>query len=107
LTKASRVRETVVAGKQLGLDEDTINDYAWRLGYLERFFGRFRIGEISPQLVDRFRDELHEQAETIRKAQQRALTDKGRRPLMETVPTSAGGPTNGGGGRSRTPRLTR
>jgi hypothetical protein len=60
--------------KQLGLDEDTINDYEWRLGYLERFFGRFRIGEISPQLVDRFRDELHEQAETIRKAQERVRT---------------------------------
>ncbi len=71
--------------KQLGLDEDTINDYEWRLGYLERFFGRFRIGEISPLVVDRFRDELHEQAETIRKAQERARTEKGRRPLMETV----------------------
>ena len=71
--------------KQLGLDEDTINDYEWRLGYLERFFGRFRIGEISPQVVDRFRDELHEQAETIRKAQERARTDKGRRPLMAIV----------------------
>jgi hypothetical protein len=23
----------------LGLDEDTVNDYEWRLGYLERFFG--------------------------------------------------------------------
>ena len=52
--------------KQLGLDEDTINDYEWRLGYLERFFGRYRLSEITPQLVDRFRDELHEQAETIR-----------------------------------------
>ena len=31
--------------------------------------GRLRISEISPQLVDRFRDELLEQAETIRKAQ--------------------------------------
>jgi integrase len=71
--------------KQLGVDEDTINDYEWRLGYLQRFFGRFRLGEISPQLVDRFRDELHEQAETIRKAQERARTEKGRRPLMETV----------------------
>jgi hypothetical protein len=76
--------------KQVGLDEDTINDYAWRFGYLERFFGRFRISEISPQLVDRFRNELHEQAETIRKAQQRALTDKGRRPLMETVTDKRG-----------------
>ena len=76
--------------KQLGLDEDTINDYEWRLGYLERFFGRFRIGEISPQLVDRFRDELHEQAETIRRAQERARAGKGRRPLMETVTDKRG-----------------
>jgi len=71
--------------KQLGLDQDTVNDYAWRLGYLERFFGRYRLGEITPQLVDCFRDELHEQAETIRRAQERARTDKDRRPLMETV----------------------
>ena len=67
------------------LTEDTINDYEWRLGYLERFFGRYRLSEITPQLVDRFRDELHEQAETIRRAQERARSDKGRRPLMETV----------------------
>jgi integrase len=71
--------------KRLGLDADTINDCEWRLGYLERFFGRYRLGEITPQLVDRFRDELHEQAETIRRAQERARSDKGRRPLMETV----------------------
>ena len=71
--------------KQLGLDEDTINDYEWRLGYLERFFGRYRLREITPQLVDRFRDELHEQSETIRRAQERPHTEKGRRPLMETV----------------------
>ena len=71
--------------KQLGLDEDTINDYEWRLSYLERFFGRFTIGEVTPQLVDRFRDELHEQSETIRRAQDRARTDKRRKPLMETV----------------------
>jgi hypothetical protein len=67
--------------KRLGLDEDTINDYEWRLGYLERFFGRFRIGEISPQVVDRFRDELHEQAETIRKVPRSApapIKDGGR-----------------------------
>jgi hypothetical protein len=31
--------------KQLGLDEDTVNDYEWRLGYLERFFGRYRLSE--------------------------------------------------------------
>ena len=47
----------------------------------ERFFGRYRLSEITPQLVDRFRDELHEQAETIRRAQERARTDKARRAL--------------------------
>ena len=76
--------------KQLGLDEDTVNDYEWRLGYLERFFGRYRLGEITPRLVDRFRDELHEQAETIRRAQERARTETGRRPLMETVTDKRG-----------------
>lgn len=33
--------------KQLGLDEDTINDYQWRLGYLQRFFDRYRLSEIT------------------------------------------------------------
>jgi integrase len=76
--------------KQLGLDEDTINDYEWRLRYLERFFGRYQLREITPRVVDRFRDELHEQAETIRRAQERAHTEKGRRPLMETVTDKRG-----------------
>jgi hypothetical protein len=31
--------------KRLGLDGDTINDYEWRLGYLARFFGRYRLSE--------------------------------------------------------------
>ena len=35
--------------KQLGLDEDTVNDYEWRLGYLERFFDRYRLGEITAE----------------------------------------------------------
>jgi integrase len=76
--------------KQLGLDEDTINGYEWRLGYLQRFFGRFRLGEISPELIDRFRDELHEQSETIRKAQERARGEKGRPLLTETVTDKRG-----------------
>ncbi|MEO8967210.1 MAG: phage integrase SAM-like domain-containing protein [Solirubrobacteraceae bacterium] len=70
--------------KQLGLDEDTVNDYQWRLGYLERFFGRYRLSEISPRLVDRFRDKLHEQAEAIR-----AATARGR-VLKETVTDKRG-----------------
>ena len=76
--------------KRLGLDEDTVNDYDWRLGYLERFFGRYRLSEITPQLIDRFRDELYEQGETIRRARARARTDKTRRALMETVTDKRG-----------------
>src|SRR5947209_4792274 len=34
--------------KHLGLDEDTINDYEWRLSYLKRFFARYRLRELSP-----------------------------------------------------------
>ncbi len=93
--------------KQFGLDPDTINDYQWRLGYLQRFFDRYRLSEITPRLVDRFRDELHEQAETIRRAQERASTENGRRPLMERSPTSAAVPTSAGAGRFRTRRSTR
>jgi integrase len=70
--------------KQLGLDEDTINDYEWRLNYLERFFGRYRLSEITPRVVDCFRDELHEQAEAIR-----AATARGR-VLNETVTDKRG-----------------
>jgi hypothetical protein len=70
--------------KQLGLDHDTINDYEWRLSYLERFFGRYRLSEITLRLVDRFRDELHEQAEAIRTA-----TARGR-VLKETVTDKRG-----------------
>lgn len=65
--------------KQLGLDGDTVNDYEWRLKYLEAFFGRYRLTEITPRLVDRFRDELHEQAEAIRAAAGRG------RAFTETV----------------------
>lgn len=65
--------------KQLGLDDDTINDYEWRLKYLEAFFGRYRLTEITPRLVDRFRDELQEQAEAIRAAAARGHV------LIETV----------------------
>jgi len=55
--------------KQLDLAEKTFVDYSWRLAYLERFFGRYRLSEITPRLVDRFRDELAEQAQTIRLAE--------------------------------------
>ena len=41
--------------KQLGLDQDTVNDYEWRLGYLERFFGRYRLNEMTPRVSRRMR----------------------------------------------------
>ena len=71
--------------KQLGLHADTVNDYEWRLTYLERFFGRYRLREITPRLVDQFRDELREQSVVIRRAQDRADNDKRRTALTETV----------------------
>ena len=70
--------------KQLDLAEKTFVDYSWRLAYLERFFGRYRLSEITPRLVDRFRDELAEQAQTIRMAEQRG------RPVMETATDKRG-----------------
>ena len=83
------VREQLVAD-QAPPDESTRGDYEWRLGYLHRFFDRYRLGEITTRLVDRFRDELHEQAATIRSAQERARPEKGRKPLMETVTDKRG-----------------
>lgn len=65
--------------KRLRVGDSTVADYGWRLGYLERFFGRYRLSEITPRLVDRFRDELRDQAEAIREAAERG------RPLLEPV----------------------
>jgi integrase len=65
--------------KRLRVEAATVNDYEWRLDYLQRFFGRYKLAEIDVALVDRFRDELHEQSETIRRAAAR------ERPVMETV----------------------
>jgi hypothetical protein len=55
-------------GKQLTLDDKTVVDYQWRLSYLHRFFDRYRLSEITVRVVDRFRDELADHAETIRQA---------------------------------------
>jgi integrase len=54
------------------------------LNYLRQFFGRYKLSEIDVALVDRFRDELHEQAETIRAAAARG------RPIIETVTDRSG-----------------
>ena len=59
--------EALVALQAARPREKTFIDYSWRLGYLQRFFGRYRLSEITPRLVDRFRDELAEQAQTIRR----------------------------------------
>jgi integrase len=65
--------------KQLRVEAATVSDYEWRLDYLRRFFGRYQLSEIDVALVDRFRDELREQSETIRAAAARG------RPVIETV----------------------
>jgi integrase len=65
--------------KRLSVEASTVHDYEWRLGYLRRFFGRYQLGEVDVALVDRFRDELREQAETVRAAAARG------RPLTYTV----------------------
>jgi integrase len=65
--------------KRLRISENTIVDYEWRLSYLRRFFDRYDLSRIDVALVDRFRDELSQEAETIRLA-----TERGRR-LTETV----------------------
>jgi hypothetical protein len=76
--------------KQQRIGESTAGDYEWRLGYLQRFFGRYQLREITTPVVDRFRDELHDQAETIRAAQARAAASKNCRPLMDTVTDKRG-----------------
>ncbi|MGA2013215.1 MAG: tyrosine-type recombinase/integrase [Solirubrobacteraceae bacterium] len=76
--------------KRLRVDQKTVSDYEWRLGYLLRFFGRYQLAEITTAVVDRFRDELHDQAETIRAAQARAATNESARPLMDTVTDKRG-----------------
>jgi hypothetical protein len=64
--------------KQLRIDQSTVSDYQWRLGYLQRFFGRYQLLEISTELVDRFRDELHDQAHTLPAARERTATNQNR-----------------------------
>jgi hypothetical protein len=76
--------------KRLRIGERTASDYQLRLDYLQRFFGRYQLREISTATVDRFRDELKDQAETIRVAQARAAESKTARPLMETVTDKRG-----------------
>jgi hypothetical protein len=67
------------SSKQLSIGENTVNDCEWRPAAPQRFFGRFALSEIDVALVGRFRDELRQQAETLRVAAER------EKPLIETV----------------------
>jgi integrase len=70
--------------KRRRVDTATVSDYEWRLRYLDRFFGRYRLSEIDVRLINRFRDELADQGATIRRAAERG------RVLQETITDSSG-----------------
>jgi integrase len=72
-------REIVEAKKSLGLDDDTIEDLEWRLGYLIAAYGRLELLEINVARVDGLRNDLAKRSRVIREAAARG------KPLMETV----------------------
>ncbi|HUN77417.1 MAG TPA: hypothetical protein VMU32_00695 [Solirubrobacteraceae bacterium] len=72
-------RAVVEAKRSHGLDEDTMADVEWKLGYLVGHFGRMELADIDVAGVDRFRDDLAGRARVIREATARD------RPPMETV----------------------
>lgn len=77
-------RKIVDAKKCHGLDENTIADLEWKLGYLIAYFGSMELGEIDVATTDGFRDELASRARVIQKAQARG------KPVTETVTTKKG-----------------
>lgn len=77
-------RKIVEAKKCHGLDENTIADLEWKLGYLIAYFGSMELGEIDVARTDGFRDELASRARVIRQAEARG------KPLTETVTTKRG-----------------
>ncbi len=79
-------RKVVDAKKSHGLDESTIADLEWKLGYLIGHFGRMELIEIDVARVDGFRDEFACRSRVIREAETRG------KPLMETVERKAGKP---------------
>jgi len=79
-------RKILDAKKSHNLDDDTINDLEWKIGYLIGAFGRLELLEIDVARTDGFRDELAAQARVIRKAAERG------KPLMETVRPKNGKP---------------
>lgn len=58
LAFADLERVALDAKKSHGLDQDTIADLEWRLGYLLGHFERFELIEIDVAAVDTFRDDL-------------------------------------------------
>ncbi len=59
----------VVDAKSHGLDDNTIADLEWKLGYLVGHFGRMELLEIDVARVDGFRDELAHRSRVIREAE--------------------------------------
>ena len=72
-------RSIVEAIKNRGLDDKSVEDLDWRLGYLEAELGRFELLEIDVERVDELRDGLAKRSQVIRRADARG------KPLMETV----------------------
>jgi hypothetical protein len=77
-------RKVVDAKKSHGLDDDTIADLEWRLGYLLGHFGRLELVEIDVARVDGFRDDLASRSRVIRDAAARG------KPLVESVKRTTG-----------------
>jgi hypothetical protein len=76
----------VDAKKSHGLDEDTIADLEWKLGYLIGHLGQHELIEIDVARTDAFRDELASRSRAVREAEARG------KPLMETVTRKQGKP---------------
>lgn len=79
-------RKVIDAKKSHGLDQDTIDDLEWKLGYLIGQFGPLELIQIDVARTDGFRDELANRSRVIQKAAAR------EKPLMETVKGRGGKP---------------
>ncbi|MGH2878692.1 MAG: tyrosine-type recombinase/integrase [Solirubrobacteraceae bacterium] len=77
-------RRVIEAKKSHGLDQDTIADLDWKLGYLIGHFADHELNAIDVAETDGFRDELTRRSRVILNAQARG------KPLMETASTKAG-----------------
>ena len=77
-------QKIVGAKKSHGLDEDTIADLEWKLGYLVGHFGSMELRAINVERTDEFRDELADRSRIIRQAAARG------KPLTESVTTKNG-----------------